>query len=44
MEASGGITEKNLTDFDATSVDHIPLGTLPKYICVIHLLMRVELS
>jgi len=44
FEASGGITEKNLADIDARSVEHIPLDTLPKYIRVIHLLMRVELS
>jgi nicotinate-nucleotide pyrophosphorylase (carboxylating) len=44
LEASGGITEENLSAIGTTGVDRISLGTLTKDIRAIDLSMRVELS
>ena len=44
LEASGGITEENLSTIGTTGVDRISLGTLTKDIRAIDLSMRVELS
>ena len=44
FEASGGITEENLSEFGLCGVDRISLGALTKDIRAIDLSMRVELS